>query len=65
MFLIGGRGQPIRTRDGVIHLVTPSGVQGVFAQQTPCGIDWRRTAEYAPDDAIVNCMTCMVHEARS
>lgn len=63
MYLIGGRGQPVRTRDGVIHLVTQYTTSG-FASRTACGVDWRRTTEFEAEDAIVSCMTCLVHEAR-
>lgn len=63
MFLIGGKGQPVRTRDGVVHVVTQYNAGG-FVNVTACGVDWRRLAEYAPDDAVVDCMTCLVHEAR-
>lgn len=63
MYLIGGRGQHVRTPDGMIHVVTHM-TTGGFAYDTACGVDWRRRAEYAPDDAVVNCMTCLVHEAR-
>lgn len=63
MFLIGGKGQPVRTRDGMVHVVTQM-TTGGFASFTACGVDWRRLAEYAPDDAVVDCMTCLVHEAR-
>lgn len=64
MYLIGGRGQPVRTRDGVIHLVTQQNTSG-FANRTPCGIYWREVAEFADEAEAVSCMTCLVHEARS
>lgn len=63
MYFIGGRGQPVQTPDGVTHLVTQH-TTGGFAARTACGVNWRRVAEFAPDDATVNCMTCLVHEAR-
>jgi hypothetical protein len=64
VFLIGGRGQLVRTQDGVIHVVTQH-VTGGFDTRTACGVDWRRKAEFAPEDEVVSCMTCLVHEARS
>lgn len=64
MYLIGGRSQPIRTADGMIHVVSQVNTGG-FANHTTCGVAWRRQAEYASDDAVIDCMTCLVHEARS
>lgn len=66
MNLIGGRGQPIRTSDGVIHLVTQHH-RGGFLNQTACGISWRREngAAYAAEGTEISCMTCLVHEERS
>lgn len=66
MFLIGGRGQPIRTPDGMIHLVTQHN-RGGFSSSTACGIIWRREngAAFAAEGAEVSCMTCLIHEARS
>ncbi len=63
MYLIGGRGQPVRTPDGMVHVITQMRTGG-FVHFTACGVNWRRDAEFAPDDAAVNCMTCLVHEAR-
>lgn len=64
MFLIGGKGQPVRTPDGMVHLVTQH-TTGGFAHETACGIYWRKVAQYADEGEAVNCMTCLVHEARS
>lgn len=64
MFLSGGKRQPVKTWDGVIHLVIQRDARG-FAGQTPCGIYWRDVAEFADEGAEVSCMTCLVHEARS
>lgn len=64
MFLIGGRGQPVRTRDGVIHLVVQRNASG-FMPRTSCGIYWREVALFADEDEAVSCMTCLVHAARS
>lgn len=63
MFLIGGRAQPVRTRDGVIHLVVHN--TSGFMPRTSCGIYWREVALFADEDEAVSCMTCLVHEARS
>jgi hypothetical protein len=48
----------------MVHVVTQI-TTGGFARLTACGVDWRRRAEYAPDDAAIDCMTCLVSEARS
>ena len=66
MFLIGGKGQPIRTLDGVIHLITQHNTTG-FSGKTACGIAWRREkgVTFADEGEVVSCMTCLVHEARS
>lgn len=63
MYLIGGRGQPVRTRDGMVHVITQHNAGG-FVNFTACGVDWRRLADYVPDDTPVSCMTCLVHQAR-
>lgn len=64
MYLIGGRGQPVRTPDGVTHLITQYATSG-FVSTTTCGIRWRQIAEYAEDGAAIDCMTCLVHEAKA
>lgn len=66
MFFIGGKEQPIRALNGVIHLITQHNTGG-FSDKTACGIAWRREngVVFADDNETVSCMTCLVHEARS
>ncbi len=66
MFLIGGKGQPIRTANGVVHLVIQRNAGG-FLSTTACGIAWRRDGSlvWAAEGEEVSCMTCLIHEARS
>jgi hypothetical protein len=66
MFLIGGKGQPVRALDGVVHLITQHNTGG-FSNRTACGIAWRRQygVMFADNNEAVSCMTCLVHEARS
>lgn len=62
MTLIGMGDQAVLTPNGITHRVRINR-RGILSDMTSCGILWRVTCEWLPQEREVDCMACIAEEA--